>query len=109
MRSKLTLDEENKIIAMFVQALLGAISSNFRRVAICFEQPAWLLSFVLEHEDATDREEIEDAAGEFDALLGALDPQILPARLSTSVVVSDEPLEPLDPSRWSVVFRRRED
>jgi hypothetical protein len=109
MRAKLTLDEENKIIAMFVQALLGAISPNFRRVAICFEGPAWLLSFVLEHEDATDTEEIEDVADEFDVLLVSLDPQMRPAQLSTNVTITDGPLEPLDLSRWSVVFRRRED
>ena len=108
MRSKLTLDEQNKIVAMFVQALLGAISSNFRRVAIGFEGRTWLLSFVLEREDAGDREEIEDVAGEFDGLIGTLDPLIQPNALSTEVIVSDGHLEPLDLSRWSIVFRRRE-
>lgn len=109
MKSKLTLDEENKLIAIFVQALLGAVSSNFRRVAICLEDPAWLLSFVLESEDATDREEIEDVVDEFDVLLGAVDPLMQPLQFSTEVIISDGPLDPLDPSRWTVVFRRRED
>lgn len=91
---------------MFVQALSGAISPNFRMVAIAFTEPSWQLIFVLENDDAQDREEIEDVLGEFDALTWGV--VASPISYQTSVVVDTSALGVLDPAVWRVVFRRRE-
>lgn len=106
MNQELDLDTRNKATVMLMQALLGAISPNFRRVALAFDEPSWQLLFVLENECAADREEIEDVAGEFDGLLLGLN--VDGVKFDVRVVVSTEALPALDPSLWRVVFRRRE-
>jgi hypothetical protein len=106
MSKKLDLNDQNKATVMLVQALLGAISPNFRRISLAFTEPVWQLLFVLENECLADREEIEDVAGEFDALLLGLNAGS--TNFDVKVVVSTEGLTVLDPSLWRVVFRRRE-
>jgi hypothetical protein len=106
MNQKLDLNDQNKVTVMLVQSLWGAISPNFRMVALALAEPIWQLLFVLENECAADREEIEDVAGEFDALLLGLNSGSV--KFDVRIVVSVEPLPALDPSSWRVVFRRRE-
>lgn len=106
MNQKLDLNAQNMVTVMLVQALWGAISPNFRLVALEVAEPIWQLLFVLEKEDAKDREEIEDIAGEFDALLLGLTTGC--ANYEIKVVISDEPLPILDHSQWRLVFHRRE-
>lgn len=91
---------------MLVQALLGAISPNFRRVALAFSEPTLELLFILEKESPTDREEIEDVVGEFDSLLLGLNTRYI--KYSVSVAVSAEYFPTLDNSVWRVVYFRRE-
>ncbi|MHC2364030.1 hypothetical protein [Rhizobium leguminosarum] len=55
----------NRTTVCFVQALLGAISPNFRLVALGKMSGRWQLRFILENESREDREEIEDAGDEF--------------------------------------------
>lgn len=107
MNAKLDLNDQNKVTVMLVQALWGAISTNFRSVALALTEPVWQLLFVLERESAVDREEIEDIAGEFDALLSGMNMGVI--KFDLRIVVDDGPLPVLDPSSWRLVFRRRED
>lgn len=107
MSKKFDLNEKNKVVVMLIQALWGAISPNFRMIALSFAEPVWQLLFVLECDIAEDRQEIEDVAGEFDALLLGLGGGTLKYEIKT--VVSTEPLSILDPSSWQIVFRRREE
>lgn len=84
-----------------IQALLGAVSENFRMVCLSHDGSAWQLIFVLNDDNAEDREEIEDVGCEFEAL------QDLPIEFSVEVNVTHLPLEwPKEPVR--VVYRRRE-
>ena len=106
MSCQLDLNDQNKVTVMLVQALGGAISPNFRLIALGLAEPVWQLLFVLETESSVDREEIEDVAGEFDALLTGLN--LRGVKFEVKTIVSSETLPGIDPSRWIVVFRRRE-
>ena len=91
----------NSVLLSLVQALYGVISPNFRMVAVDHDPDGWRFIFVLEHEDETDREEIDDVLGEFHAL------QTHPVACKNDVRVTADPLEwPRPPIR--VVYRRRE-
>ena len=83
------------------------ISPNFRMVALELAEPVWQLFFVLESESAVDREEIEDAVGDFDGLLLGLS-NTGTVKYNVNVVVNAEPLPMLDYSSWRIVFHRRE-
>ncbi len=105
MNHRLTLDEENMVTVMLMQALLGALSTNFRMVALSLDGPIWKLQFVLQSESTEDLEEIEDIAGEFSGLLLALNRKDLKFEVDT--LVSNDRIEfPEPPAR--VVFRRKE-
>jgi hypothetical protein len=84
-----------------VQALLGAVSENFRMVCLSHDGASWRLIFVLHEDNAEDREEIADVACEFEAL------QDSPTEYLVEVIVTSQQLEwPVAPVR--VVYRRRE-
>ncbi|MBT9096723.1 hypothetical protein [Methylovulum psychrotolerans] len=102
MNYPMTLDEKNKITVMLMQALQGAISANFRMVAISLENPIWKLQFVLAEENAIDREEIEDIITEFDALLGRFVKYDVETLISNDKILATEPTT-------RIVFLRRED
>ncbi|MCV2884712.1 hypothetical protein OE749_08390 [Aestuariibacter sp. AA17] len=53
---------------LLTQALLGVISPNFRMVSIRLEKEMWIVTIVLEEEDAQDLEEIEDLEVEYEVL-----------------------------------------
>lgn len=98
----MSLLEENSQIINLIHAMIGAISPNFRRVALEFRSPGSIrLSFVLECDVAEDREEIEDIAFEFVAL------QDRAVDLDVEVIVDKRPVELLSlPGR--LVFGRKE-
>lgn len=106
MNFKLDLNDKNKVTVMLMQALWGAISPNFRMVALSLAEPVWELLFVLEKENATDREAIDDVVGEFDGLLLGFTDGVV--NYQVTAVVSAEQLPLLDPATWRTVFRRRE-
>lgn len=106
MNKKLDLNDQNKITVMLVQALWGAVSPNFRMVALSLSEPTWQLLFVLEDECLADREEIEDVAAEFDALLLGLN--VGEVQFDVQIKVSTEALELLNPASWRMVYRRKE-
>jgi hypothetical protein len=94
-----TRAEENRQVVNLNQALLGAISPNFRAVAIrC--QDAIVLTFLLEEDAAEDREEIEEVALAFEAL------QSGPVSVSTEILVSTKPLADITLAGRLVYYRR---
>jgi hypothetical protein len=96
------LDNENGQVLSLVQAMLGAISPNFRTVTIEVGAKT-VLHYLLERDDATDREEIEDIEFEF----AALQTEPLEMDVSSVVVVSCEPYTSVRlPGR--MVYMRRE-
>ena len=59
---------ENGLVINLVDALLGAITPNFRAVLLRQDADHASLTFLLEHESAADRAEIDDIVFEFQAL-----------------------------------------
>lgn len=101
----LSLDEKNKCHVMFSQALLGAITPNFRMIAIDFQLEAWKILFVLEKEDAFDLEEIEDILCQFDALcLGNV--ENVPFQPKTIITTEFIACEQSDTVR--IIYKRKE-
>lgn len=91
----------NRMSMALVQAMVGAISGNFRQVTLSRTGDRWRLGFVLAEDSEEDREEIDDIGTEFEALQdGAVDYEL-------SVVVSRDDLGFPDPP-GRVLFRRRE-
>ena len=84
-----------------MQALLGVVSPNFRRVSLSLEGDRVLITVVLEHDDADDQEEIDDLQTEFEALCPG------PVDYEVDIQVSAGDLESLD-DKTVVVFMRRE-
>lgn len=70
---------------MLSQAMLGAISSNFRMVVIDLDCPVWPISFFLEKDSAIDREEIEEIISTFE--VGMMDVEIPGAGFKAEVFV----------------------
>ncbi len=67
------LYEENSQVLNLIQALVGAISPNFRLITLELTGPREVcLRFVLERDDRDDREEIDDITFEFEALQDTL-------------------------------------
>lgn len=101
MTSTPDIHEWNLQTVALSQALLGAVSPNFRQVALDRRDEEWSLHFVLERDDPIDREEIEDVVTQFEAV------QEGPIPLSVEVAVDAGDLAwPEAPAR--TVFRRRE-
>ncbi len=100
--SKLSLNDENKYEVMLTQALLGVISPNFRMVSIDFGLSVWKVTFTIEQDNQTDREEIKEFESEFYALLpnGQL-------RFTVEIVVTTAPITWPEP-HVRVVYHRRE-
>lgn len=92
----------NNTALSLVQAMLGAVSPNFRMVYLGHSEGRWNLGFVLAEDDETDREEIEDIAFEFEAL------QDSAVEYDVTVRVASGPLDWPDPPT-RVLFKRRED
>ena len=106
MNNEFDLNTRNMIAIMFIQALRGAISPNFRRIAITFDHEHIDLLFTLNEESDEDIEEIKDAVDDFSCLLYDLNNDDI--TLNFEINIDSTPLEPLDPSKGITVFRRKE-
>lgn len=84
------------------QALLGAISPNFRMVSISSEVPGYKIRIVIAKESDEDREEIADVETEFEAQ------QSNRIEYEFDIVVSDRPLDRPGASSVVVYLRREE-
>lgn len=98
------------IKATFVQAMVGAISSNFREVVLSRDGDEWVLNVRLAAESDEDKEEIEEIINDFSIFLEDTKKNISEeayARAKSNIVISNRPLE--DFGRESrVLFRLRE-
>lgn len=96
-----SLESWNHQVLMLVQALLGAVSPNFRMVTLGHDGHRWQIRFYLQEDRAEDREEIADILSEFDAF------QSQGVEYGTEVQVTAVELpQPLATER--MVYRRRE-
>ena len=90
---------ENRQVLNLVQALIGAVTPNFRGVTLeCLTEKV-MLHFVIDYESEADREEIDDVVFEFEAL------QSTNVQVEVVVVVSQEPIVELAGRR---VYGRKE-
>lgn len=96
-----SLADWNYAVVMLTQALLGAVSGNFRLVCLERRQDKWHVQYWLQEEDAVDHEEIEDIDFEF---CNFLDDK--PTSFDVSIVGTDVLALPPLPTR--PVYRRRE-
>ncbi len=71
MSSQPTLEEWNFQVLMLIQALVGAISANFRMIALLWDGDEWVLRFYLEESNEEDVEEIEDVVCQYTAYQGS--------------------------------------
>lgn len=107
MSNDLDLNTKNAATVMLVQALCGAISPNFRIIALEFSENIWKILFVSEKESSADREEIEDVTDEFGSLLLGLNIR-KEIRLKVEILIDASPRISLDHIQWITVFRRKE-
>ncbi len=96
-----SLAEWNHQVLMLMQALAGAVSSNFRMVTLGHDGNRWCLRFFIEEDLPQDREEIEDIVSEFEAF------QDQAIAYGFEVYVGTKAL-PMVQAPERVVFRRRE-
>ena len=96
-----SLERENRWVLDLVQAMVGAVSSNFRRVGIQLDNEAIRIQFILERDSAEDREEIEDILFEFEALQNG------PVEVEASVLIHAGELQSVE-LYPRVVYGRRE-
>jgi hypothetical protein len=108
----LTLSDWNWAVLMLTQAMIGAVSPNFRLVELAFESDTWVVRVSLSEESAVDREEIADLCDEFlnnlanvrHLLSPKADTEAVPDVIITQDIII---LSPTSPTRY--VFRMRED
>jgi hypothetical protein len=92
----------NLVCMQLIEAMLGSISCNFRRVTLGHSGTHWHMEFVLAAESEADREAVSDIAVDFEAL------QDGPIDLVVDVHVTTALLEqPSWPTR--ILFKRREE
>ena len=91
---------ENEAVLALLQAMLGSISSNFRRVSLSIVGETIQLQFVLARESEMDREEISDMTFVFESLYNR---QI---EVEMEIVVTTKPLSEI-PSLHRVLIAHR--
>lgn len=101
----MTIDENNQIIVMLMQAMLGAISENFRMVAINTDHAEIKISFFLAKDKDVDREEIEDIISSFEVSMMDVDIDYTGLGFSVFIVPEDRRLPEISGFR---VFQRKE-
>lgn len=110
-KSDLTLSDWNWAVLMLTQALIGAVSTNFRLVELAFEHETWVVRVTLREESKTDREEIDEICDDFSIYLEDVRDRISTQAyvgIVSDVVVSQNPiiLSPSVEARY--IFRMRE-
>lgn len=101
MNKQPSLAEWNFQVLMLVQALVGAVSSNFRMVTLLWGEDEWVLRFYLENNIEEDVEEIEDIVCQYTAY------QDSSLRCRSELIIGRESL-PGSLEVGRVVYRRRE-
>ena len=101
----MTLNEKNKIIAMLTQSMLGAISNNFRLIAVDLEHSLLKIHFILSEDSDVDREEIEDVMSNFEVCMMDVDISCAGLASQISIISNNHPLPEIECVR---VFQRRD-
>jgi len=101
MSDNFTLEEWNSQVLMLGQALIGAVSPNFRMVSLDLDGESWLIRFYLEKEIEEDIEEIDDI---FCQYLAYQDHDL---RCRYETIIGEQRL-PNYPKVGRMVYRRRE-
>jgi hypothetical protein len=86
-------------VLSLVQALLGAISDNYRAVSLRMGNPITIY-VLLANDDPEDRQEAEDIEFEFLALFGPF------RQATTKVIVSSDPIENINLDGRLVFLRK---
>ena len=98
---------------MLNQALIGAISPNFRFVELDFVDTKWVVRVTLGCEDEKDREEILETCDQFAIYLidvrDEISPQAYYAQIEAEIIISQAPIVMSPMPRATPVFRMRED
>lgn len=110
-KSNLTLSDWNWAVLMLTQALIGAVSPNFRLVELVFEHETWVVRVTLREESKADREEIDEICDDFSIYLEDVRDRISAQAyvgIVSDVIVSQNPiiLSPSIEARY--IFRMRE-
>lgn len=69
MQPRLPTEQRNYVLACIIQALVGALTPNFRRVSFTLQGTLLSMRFSLKESDEHDMEEISDILFELEALL----------------------------------------
>lgn len=101
----MSIDDQNMVLALLTQAMLGAISSNFRMVVIDLDRPVWPISFFLEKDSVIDRQEIEEIISTFE--VGMMDVDISCSGFKAEVFVIPV-TQPLPDAPGVKLFLKRE-
>lgn len=91
----------NYQVLMLVQAMLGAVTPNFRMVVLSREGEEWVISFYFEKDVADDIEEVEDIICQYTAY------QDSSLKCRREVIIGREKLPSLSQAD-RVVYRRKE-
>lgn len=103
MSNEISLEVMNRQVLSLMQALLGAISPNFRMVMLEYNNEVWRLLFILEQDKPDDRAEIDDISTEFEAL------QEKGIEYEVIIDITDKDIPwPTHSFTKRVVYRRRE-
>ncbi len=109
---KPTLNDWLWVEVMLMQAMLGAISSNFRQISLSFKNKKWLLNVTIEKDDKEDRDEILEIADEFSIFIDDIKDKIsstLYVKVDAIIEVSSDSLKFTCDDDTRVIFRRKED
>ena len=92
---------ENTAVLHLVHAMIGSISSKFRRISLCADAHKIHIQFVLSEDLPEEREEISDILLVFESLYER------EIEMETKIIVATQPLIEI-PSHKRVVFAQRE-
>ncbi|OXI42012.1 hypothetical protein [Burkholderia aenigmatica] len=101
MEDEIAVEEWNRQTVMLMQAMLGAISPNFRMATIENEEGVWVLRFYIEEGCVEDIDEIDGIGFEFSVLHDS------EFRFKQETVITKDQLTWPD-SAVRVVYKRRE-
>jgi len=98
-----TVKDRNRAIVSLTLAMMGAISSNFRMIALERLDDRWHVHYWLEIESEEDREEISDIDFEFANFMDDT-----PTSFEIAVVGTYQLIVPVPRQSLLAVFRRKE-
>ena len=111
MRNNPTLEEWNWHVLMLGQALIGAVSENFRMVSLRFAVDFWEVIVVLKSQDVLDEDVIMDIADDTSIFLEDVRDQLSAnamKRIETRTHISTKTLVVENSETVRVVFKKRE-